>query len=81
MSVHEVQYTVRVHHEDDGSYWAQVKELPGCFASGDTLDELWEALQEAISLYLADDCESVEITETSVTQPMQVDEMRVKVPA
>src|SRR5450755_1441050 len=24
---------VDVHHED-GSYWAEVRELPGCFASG-----------------------------------------------
>jgi predicted RNase H-like HicB family nuclease len=29
-----------------------VKELPGCFAAGDTLDELLEALREGISLCL-----------------------------
>ena len=29
-------------------------ELPGCFASGATLDELREALAEAIGLYLWD---------------------------
>ena len=23
--------------EDGGGYWAEVEELPGCFASGDTL--------------------------------------------
>ena len=43
-------YTARVHSEEDGSLWAEVVELPGCFASGDTLDELWEALQEAVAL-------------------------------
>lgn len=41
---------VRVHHED-GAYWAEVVELPGCFASGDTLDELAAALKEAVALY------------------------------
>lgn len=44
--------TARIHIED-GSYWADVPELPGCFASGDTLDELFESLQEGVALYLA----------------------------
>lgn len=39
-------------HAEDGAYWAEVKELPGCFAAGDTLDELLEALREGISLCL-----------------------------
>lgn len=39
-------------HEEDGSYWAEVQELPGCFASGADLDELKEALIEAISMCL-----------------------------
>lgn len=47
------EYTVRVN-EEDGAYWAEVAELPGCFASGRTLDELSEALSESISLYLDD---------------------------
>jgi hypothetical protein len=42
--------TVEVH-EEDGVLWGQVVELPGCFATGDDLDELTEALGEAISLY------------------------------
>jgi predicted RNase H-like HicB family nuclease len=46
------QLHVDVHHED-GSYWAEVRELPGCFASGHDLPELIESVQEAIALYLA----------------------------
>ena len=45
--------TVVVHQERDG-YWSQVAELPGCFATGRTLDELREALGEAVGLYLWD---------------------------
>ena len=45
-------------HEEDGSYWAEVKELPGCFASGRDLEELKDAVLEAIELYLADDDEA-----------------------
>ena len=45
--------TVRVHAEPDGSLWAEVNELPGCFASGFSSGELQEALIEAIELYLS----------------------------
>jgi len=45
------EFTVHVH-EESGSFWAEVVELPGCFATGADLDELREALDEAISLYL-----------------------------
>jgi predicted RNase H-like HicB family nuclease len=43
--------TIDVHHEDS-AYWAQVRELPGCFASGRTVGELNEALEEALGQYL-----------------------------
>ena len=42
---------------EDGSYWADVPVLPGCFAAGTTLDELFDSLREGIELYLADDPE------------------------
>jgi predicted RNase H-like HicB family nuclease len=38
-------------HEEDGSFWAEVPSCPGLFASGDTLDELAEALREGWALY------------------------------
>lgn len=44
-------------HIEKGSYWADVPELPGCFASGDTLDELFHSLREGIGLCLADEGE------------------------
>ena len=42
-------------HEEEGRYWAEVPDLPGCVTEADTLDELKKMLQEAISLYLEDD--------------------------
>ncbi|PRY24015.1 type II toxin-antitoxin system HicB family antitoxin [Pseudosporangium ferrugineum] len=47
-------------HKDENGYWAEVLDLPGCFASGRDLTELFEALSEAIGLYLTD--ESVTVT-------------------
>lgn len=49
-----MELIARIHIEE-GSYWADVPELPGCFASGDTLDELFESLQEGVALYRADE--------------------------
>jgi predicted RNase H-like HicB family nuclease len=40
---------------EEGSYWADVPALPGCFASGNDLDELFDSLREGIELYLSDD--------------------------
>lgn len=49
-----VSVTCTVHvHKEDGSYWAEIEEYPGAFAAGDTLDELWESVSEAIELYLS----------------------------
>lgn len=75
-----VEYTARIHQEDDGSFWAEVSELPGCFASGHSLEELREGLSEAISLYLRDDPEAGHIPDPLDPQPMRIDEMRVSVP-
>ncbi len=40
--------------EEDGSYWAEVEELPGCFGSGHDLEEVKESLIEAITLVLGE---------------------------
>ena len=69
-----MQYRILIRQED-GTYWATVDELPGVYATGDTLDELREAVVEAITLYLADD----DVAPSTLTS--QVDEMRVLVPA
>lgn len=49
------RYTVIVHEEaeeDAGGYWAEVEELPGCFASGDSLDALEKDVKEAIEVHI-----------------------------
>ena len=69
-----------IHFEDD-AYWAEVKELPGCFASGRTLDELNEALREAVFLYLENDAGRSRPTRRSKEPRMQVNEMKLLVSA
>jgi len=41
--------TARIH-EEDGRYWADVPDLPGVFAAGDTLDELFASLREGVAM-------------------------------
>jgi predicted RNase H-like HicB family nuclease len=57
------RYTLLIHDDEDGMLWGEVKELPGCFASGADMDELLEAAKEAINLCLteSDNAEVVEL--------------------
>jgi predicted RNase H-like HicB family nuclease len=52
-----VAFHAVVHDEDDGTFWAEVTELPGCFASGFSIEELREALLEAIQMSLPEGVE------------------------
>lgn len=67
-------------HEERGSYWAEVEGLTGCFASGQDLDELREAVVEAITLYLEDEAPAAEVGPPHPPRG-RVDEMRVLVSA
>jgi predicted RNase H-like HicB family nuclease len=54
-------YTVRIHSEPSEDLWAEVDELPGCFASGRDMAELREALTEAIGVYLSEPGKPVQV--------------------
>ena len=45
------EFTVQIHDEY-GSYWAQILEMPGCRTEGDTIDELMKNIYEVTELYL-----------------------------
>lgn len=45
------EFTVRIHDEGAGTLWAEVVELPGCFATGDSNEDLFEAVLQAIDLH------------------------------
>ena len=44
--------TVLVHEAEEGGYWAEVPELPGCVSQGESLDELERNILEAIDACL-----------------------------
>ena len=45
-------FTVLVHEDEEGGYWGECLELPGCISQGDTLDEMDHNIREAIELVL-----------------------------
>ena len=48
-----IQYPIRVHKAEEGGYWAEFPDLPGCVTEGDTLKETLDSAQEALSGWLA----------------------------
>lgn len=54
-------YRAVVHSEQEGGYWAEVPDLPGCFTQGDSLDAIYHNLLEAISCHLGEDGAQVRI--------------------
>ena len=57
----ETIYKAVVHPEAEGGYWAEVAGLPGCFTQGETLDELYSNLAEAIACHLDTDVQDVRV--------------------
>ena len=49
-----MKYLVTFEKSPDGSIWARVPDLEGCFSSGDTIAEAKENVKDAIALYLED---------------------------
>lgn len=66
---------VHIHPEDD-HLWAEVEELPGCFASGRNEEELEEALIEAIELYLSTDQSRVQVQRSTTRSVEKIEEQR-----
>jgi predicted RNase H-like HicB family nuclease len=42
-----------IHAAEEGGYWAEVPDLPGCFTQGETLEELGANIREAVESWIA----------------------------
>lgn len=47
-----MEYVLVIHSAEEGGYWAEVPALPGCFAQGESLEEVLEDSKEAIASHL-----------------------------
>ncbi len=48
LMIQRVTYMVEVHAAEEGGYWAEVHDLPGCVSQGETMEELRANILEAI---------------------------------
>lgn len=53
---------VIVHEAEEGGYWAEVPAIPGCATQGETFDELFANLYEAVEGCLSVDLQDVPVT-------------------
>lgn len=55
-----MKYHFKIHHDDDG-LWAYCIEIEGCVTQADSMQELMENMQEAISLCIEEpeDCQYI----------------------
>ena len=66
-----MELTARIHIED-GSYWADVPELPGWHTQARSLDKLVERIRAAIELCLQLECDMRTTTEFIAAQRVTV---------
>lgn len=48
-----MKYVIVIDQAEDGSWWVQVPDLPGCFSAGSTREEAARNAQEAIEGHIA----------------------------
>ena len=46
-------YGAVIRESDEGGFWAEVPDLPGCFGQGDTLMEAVESISNGMETHLA----------------------------
>ncbi len=45
-------YLIVIHPADEGGFWTEVADLPGCGSQGETIDEAVEMTKDAIQGFL-----------------------------
>ncbi|HEY6806031.1 MAG TPA: type II toxin-antitoxin system HicB family antitoxin [Pyrinomonadaceae bacterium] len=63
---------VIIHEAEEGGFWAEVPEVPGCATQGDTIEELLKNVREAVG-----GCLSVEVPSISATSEDRILEIVV----
>jgi len=47
-----LKYPVSIEEAPEGGYFIQIKDLPGCYSQGETMEEALEMIEEARRLWL-----------------------------
>jgi len=49
----KIMYPLKIHMAEEGGYWAEFPDLPGCVTEGDTEEEVLTMAKNALSGWLA----------------------------
>ena len=48
----DLKYPITIHPAPEGGFVAEIEDLPGCLAQGETLAEVYELIEEARQMWL-----------------------------
>lgn len=48
-----MEYIAVIHKDTNNTYWAEFPDVPGCFSSGNTIEEVKRNAREALFLYFS----------------------------
>ena len=48
-----MEYIAVIHKDTNDTYWAEFPDVPGCFSSGNTIEEVKKNAGEALDLYFS----------------------------
>ncbi|MFC1918037.1 toxin-antitoxin system HicB family antitoxin [Chloroflexota bacterium] len=51
-SLLDKDYPITLYHAEEGGYVAEIEDLPGCITEGDSLDEVYQRIEEAKKLWI-----------------------------
>ena len=52
-------YYPAVFHEEDGAYWVEFPDLPGCLTQGESEQEALDMAKDALGLYLDENLDNI----------------------
>ena len=64
-----LDYTVRLKENSDGSFFAQIEELPGCISEGNTREEVLVMIEDAKNAWLEVALQNIVIVPKSTNKP------------
>ncbi len=77
-----LKYAVTVTPDISGGFVAEIKDLPGCYSQGETLEEAYQNIEEARELWIEsmyEDCNDIPVPE-SETEKQYSGKFNVRVP-
>ena len=69
----KIMYPAIFHAEEEGGFWVEFPDLPGCVTQGDTEAEVYTNAIEAMELYLQDDYTIDTLPKVSAASKIETD--------